>query len=81
MTDGDPDVALCTKLFFPNVIHTLDVIHVVDRLRSAGMCLYDAGSHEPEQWRRTFCTVAASELRRRRRRWVEGADPFGSQTP
>lgn len=50
ITDGDDDLARYAKLFFPNAIHTLDVIHVVERLWKAGACIFGAGSEEQEQW-------------------------------
>ena len=50
VTDGDPDLARYTKLFFPKAIHTLDVMHVIERLWKAGACLYTAGSKELERW-------------------------------
>ena len=50
VTDGDPDLARYTKLFFPKAIHTLDVIHVVERLWKASACFYEAGSEAQEKW-------------------------------
>ncbi|MCP3958764.1 MAG: hypothetical protein GY719_13000 [bacterium] len=50
VTDGDPDLARYTKLFFPKAIHTLDVIHVVERLWKASTCFYEAGSEAQENW-------------------------------
>jgi hypothetical protein len=50
VTDGDPDLARYAKLFFPKAIHTLDVIHVVERLWKASACLFKAGSEEQEKW-------------------------------
>lgn len=50
VTDGDPDLARYTKMFFPKAIHTLDVMHVIERLWKAGACLYKAGSTEQERW-------------------------------
>ncbi len=50
VTDGDPDLARYTKLFFPNATHTLDVIHVVERLWKASAFLYESGSQAQEQW-------------------------------
>jgi hypothetical protein len=50
VTDGDPDLARYTKLFFPKAIHTLDVIHVVERLWKASACLHEAGSEAQEKW-------------------------------
>jgi hypothetical protein len=50
VTDGDPDLARYTKLFFPKAIHTLDVIHVVERIWKASACLFEAGSEDQEKW-------------------------------
>jgi len=50
VTDGDPDLARYKKHFFPKAIHTLDVIHVVERLWKASACLFEAGSEEQEKW-------------------------------
>lgn len=50
VTDGDDDLALYTKLFFPNAIHTLDIMHVIERLWKASKDLFEAGSEEGEKW-------------------------------
>ena len=50
VTDGDPDLARYTKMFFPKAIHTLDVMHVIERLWKAGACLFKAGSKAQEKW-------------------------------
>ena len=50
VTDGDGDLARYAKHFFPHAIHTLDVMHVIERLWKAGHCLHEAGSEELEQW-------------------------------
>jgi hypothetical protein len=50
VTDGDNDLDRYIKDFFPQVIHTIDVFHVVEYLWDAGRCLYKEGSKELEQW-------------------------------
>lgn len=50
VTDGDEDLARYTKLFFPKAKHTLDVIHVVEKLWEAGGLLYTEGSEELSSW-------------------------------
>jgi hypothetical protein len=50
VTDGDEDLARYAKLFFPGAIHTLDVIHVVEKLWEAGRCLFVEGSDELTAW-------------------------------
>jgi hypothetical protein len=50
VTDGDEDLARYTSLFFPKAIHTLDVMHVVEKLWEAGGCLFAEGSDEMAAW-------------------------------
>jgi len=50
VTDGDDDLALYTKLFFPNAIHTLDVMHVVEKLWDAGTWIFGEDSDERDTW-------------------------------
>lgn len=50
VTDGDDDLALYTKLFFPNAIHTLDVMHVIEKLWDAGAWLFGEESDERTEW-------------------------------
>jgi hypothetical protein len=50
VTDGDTDLALYIKEFFPEVIHTIDVFHVVEYIWDAGRCLYKEGSDELIEW-------------------------------
>ena len=50
VTDGDEDLARYTSMFFPNAIHTLDVMHVVEKLWDAGGCLFAEGDHELTEW-------------------------------
>jgi hypothetical protein len=75
ITDGDNDLARYARMFFPHAIHTLDIIHVVERLWDAGECLYEEGSGELEQWVEAQKELlyggdapeVIAELRRRRR--------------
>lgn len=36
--------------FFPSAIHTVDIIHVIEKLWKAGECLYREGSDEVREW-------------------------------
>lgn len=72
LTDGDEALQLYTGQLFPDAIHTVDIIHVVEKVWSAGHCLFKKRS-EREAWveaqktalyeNRTADVVA--ELRRR----------------
>jgi len=44
MTDGDEDLARYTKEYFSEAKHSLDVMHVIEYLWTAGGCLYKEGS-------------------------------------
>lgn len=50
ITDGDEDLERYVEEFFPEAEHTLDVIHVVERLWKAGACLFREGSHALRGW-------------------------------
>jgi len=50
VTDGDDDLARYTAEYFPEALHTIDIIHVVEKLWDAGLCLYPEGSEELRQW-------------------------------
>lgn len=50
LTDGDEDLARYTQEYFPEAIHTVDVMHVIEYVYKAGECLHDEGSAELEQW-------------------------------
>lgn len=50
VTDGDPDLATYAAQFFPEAIHTVDIMHVIEKLWKAGECLYREGSQELEDW-------------------------------
>lgn len=50
VTDGDPDLQIYTDEFFPEALHTIDVMHVVEKLYTAGDCLHREGSDELRAW-------------------------------
>jgi hypothetical protein len=50
LTDGDEDLACYAKEYFPEALHTVDVIHVVEYLYKAGECLYSEGSTALTEW-------------------------------
>lgn len=50
VTDGDPDLERYCSDYFPEAIHTLDVIHAVEKLWAAGACLFRDGSDDLRVW-------------------------------
>jgi hypothetical protein len=50
LTDGDSDLAVYRERHFPEAMHTIDVMHVVEKLWSAGSALYREGSTECARW-------------------------------
>jgi hypothetical protein len=50
VTDGDDDLAIYAAEYFPRAMHTIDVMHVVERLWSAAQCLHREGSPELRAW-------------------------------
>jgi len=50
LTDGDTDLALYIKRYFPEAIHTIDVMHVIEKLWSAAGALFREGSAELTRW-------------------------------
>jgi hypothetical protein len=50
LTDGDDDFACYAAEHFPEARHTIDIIHVTERLWTAGQCLYKEGSDELKAW-------------------------------
>lgn len=50
LTDGDPDLALYGKTYFPEALHTLDVMHVIEKLWEAGGCIHTEGSEALDNW-------------------------------
>lgn len=49
LTDGDEALQLYTGELFPDAIHTVDIIHVVERIWSVGHCLFKKRG-EREEW-------------------------------
>jgi hypothetical protein len=50
VTDGDNDLARYATEFFPEAIHTIDIMHLVEKLWSAGESLYPEGSEACQAW-------------------------------
>ncbi|MEW5826717.1 MAG: hypothetical protein AB1778_07780, partial [Candidatus Bipolaricaulota bacterium] len=50
VTDGDEDLARNAGEFFPEAIHTLDVIHAIERLWTAGRSVHREGSKALASW-------------------------------
>jgi hypothetical protein len=50
ITDGDPDLATYRAQYFKEAIHTLDVMHVVQRLWKAGAALHKEGTEPQKRW-------------------------------
>ncbi len=50
LTDGDDDLAAYVGKYFPEAIHTVDVMHVIEKLWSAGECFYGEGSKALAAW-------------------------------
>jgi hypothetical protein len=50
LTDGDPDLEQYGKTYFPEATHTLDVMHVVEKLWEAGACIHPEGSDALKEW-------------------------------
>ena len=50
VTDGDDDLRDLGKEFFPEAIHTLDVMHAMEYLWEAGAYLFGEGSKEQAAW-------------------------------
>ena len=50
VTDGDEDLAYYAKQFFPTALHSMDVMHVIERLWSAGECIHREGTPELRAW-------------------------------
>jgi hypothetical protein len=50
LTDGDTDLALYAKRHFPEARHTIDVMHVIEKLWSAGAAIYREGSDALSDW-------------------------------
>ena len=50
LTEGDNDLALYIGELFPNALHTIDVMHVVEKLWDAGSSIHREGSTECHEW-------------------------------
>jgi hypothetical protein len=50
VTDGDDDLAAYKKEYFPEALHTLDIMHALEYVWEAGGCLYPEGSDELKAW-------------------------------
>jgi hypothetical protein len=50
VTDGDPDLDCYAKRYFPDAIHTIDIMHVIEKLWVAGESLFPEGSEELKRW-------------------------------
>ena len=50
VTDGDLDLDCYAKRYFPEAIHTIDVMHVIEKLWTAGECIHPEGSRELKRW-------------------------------
>ena len=50
VTDGDLDLACYAADYFPEAIHTVDVMHVVEKIWMAGECLHPEGSDALKAW-------------------------------
>ena len=50
VTDGDLDLDCYAKRYFPEAIHTIDIMHVIEKLWVAGECVHPEGSPELKRW-------------------------------
>ena len=50
LTDGDEDLACYAAQYFPEAIHTVDIMHVLEYLYQAGESVYKEGSQELHDW-------------------------------
>ena len=50
VTDGDPDLATYATEYFPEAMHTMDVMHVIEKLWTAGECCFREGTEPLRQW-------------------------------
>jgi hypothetical protein len=50
VTDGDPDLATYATEYFPEALHTIDVMHVIEKLWTAGECCFREGTEALRQW-------------------------------
>lgn len=50
VTDGDLDFDAYVTEYFPHAMHTIDVMHVNEKLWTAGECLYPEGTQPLREW-------------------------------
>lgn len=50
VTDGDEDLERYGKEFFPQAVHTLDIMHALEHVHKAGSCLHREGSSALKEW-------------------------------
>jgi hypothetical protein len=50
VTDGDSDLATYAAEYFPEAMHTMDVMHVIEKLWTAGECCFREGTEPLRQW-------------------------------
>lgn len=50
VSDGDNDLARLASTYLPRAIQTIDCMHVVEKLWSAGECFYSEGSDALKTW-------------------------------
>jgi hypothetical protein len=50
VTDGDNDFSTYAAEYFPEAMHTVDVMHVIEKLWVAGECLFREGSEPLRNW-------------------------------
>ena len=50
VTDGDNDLDRYGRDYFPEALHTIDVMHVIEKLWSAGECIHREASKELRAW-------------------------------
>jgi len=50
VTDGHPDLATYATEYFSEAMHTMDVMHVIEKLWTAGECWFREGTDSLRQW-------------------------------
>lgn len=50
VTDGDLDFDAYVTEYFPEAMHTIDVMHVTEKLWTAGECFFDEGTAPLREW-------------------------------
>lgn len=50
VTDGDNDLDCYARRYFPEATHTIDIMHVIERLWTAGACIHEEGSKALKRW-------------------------------